>query len=117
MEERLMLKQRLDSQNESKKHGQNLTDRQKKGQRLGELRKKRESRQSQKGKSSVGKRNDYENDTDSDLSNNAYAYDDDEQEEKVVPPMSFEDALALQVKRDEAEEWLYKPDFEKTIKG
>ena len=101
-----------------------MTDRQRKGQSLENLRKKREKKANTRRSAFSGdddeaktkkKRTAY--DSDSEVSDN-YRYDEeDEEEEKAKAIMSYEDALSIQITRDKAESWLYKPDFERTLKG
>ncbi|KAI8893216.1 hypothetical protein BC833DRAFT_609181 [Globomyces pollinis-pini] len=113
LEERSQIKKKVQLQ----KHDQldrPMTDREKKGQTLENLRRKREKRISDRSsrvvEQEVYRRRDRSDSDESD-------YDDKYQAVKMEEPMSHTDAIALQLTRDELETWLYKPNFERTIKG
>ena len=100
-----------------------LTDRQKKGQSLEILRKKREKKANARSRAfsenssdlkSRKKKSSY--DSESDASND-YSLQEDEEEDKTSPVVTYQNALSIQLTRNKAENWLYKPDFERTIKG
>lgn len=101
-----------------------LTERQRKGQSLENLRKKRERKANARRSAFSGdddeakprKKRTY-NDSDSDVSNDYRFDDEEEEEEKARAIISYEEALSIQLTRDKAESWLYKPDFERAIKG
>jgi RNA polymerase-associated protein RTF1 len=108
LEEKQALKQRIISQSTQK-----LTEKQKKGQSLEKLRKKREKKNSNsrpsRGEASEKKNRTYSSE-ESESENEFYENDKD-------PKITLNDALKIQIKRDDIEQWLQKPMFQKTIRG
>lgn len=120
MEERSILKMRL-SQKKKDRNGslilepgptKPLTEKERKGNSLETLRKKREKKASSRSGTDIKRRKKIQGySSDSDRSR---ITSDDEEEEVDV---TLEKAISIQLTREKAEAWLYKPDFEKAIKG
>ena len=119
----MILQNRLKSQKQQQKApiDKKLSEREKKGRQLEDLRKKREKKANRSGSRSLDpagkkKRRGYSDSESEDVSDDYYQ-DYEEQEEKAVSNLTYENAISIQLRRDDAEKWLYKPDFEKTIRG
>lgn len=96
-----------------------MTEKQRKGQSLEQLRKKRENKA--KGRSSTygvdsdtkrKRKNTYDSQSD-----DYYSEEEEEVEEKKPSKISYQDVLSIQITRDKAEQYLFKPDFENTLTG
>jgi len=118
LEERNILQKRLKSQS-SAQSDRKLTERERKGQQLEKLRKKRESKASKSRTfdSSAKKRKKGYSDDEEEEEAEYSDYYQDYEDEKEAQTVKYEDVLSIQLRRDDAETWLYKPDFEKSIKG
>ncbi|KAJ3304260.1 hypothetical protein HDV03_002997 [Kappamyces sp. JEL0829] len=125
LEERMILKKRLKSQSQRRNESvanDKLTDRQRKGQTLELLKKKRANKVSGgrtfEADAKSKKKKGYDLGSDEEDEYGYDGYDDEEEEDtKKKREISYEDALSIQLTRDNAEAWLYRPDFENTIKG
>lgn len=120
LEEKQALKQRLKSQKQND-IDRKLTDKERKGQSLENLRKKREKKQDRNYEPD---RSDRARQRTAYTSSEASDYEEYESKPQKVRlnnqesfVMSYQDALSIQVKRDDVENWLHKPSFEKTLKG
>jgi RNA polymerase-associated protein RTF1 len=111
LEEKLILKKKL-KQKES--GNEKLTERQKKGHSFETLRKKREQKQ---GKTVDAKDKATKKYRGYDWESDRSDYSDYDQPEKEKFKLKLEDVLAIQVKRDDLEEWLHKPMFVKSVTG
>jgi hypothetical protein len=97
-----------------------MTDRERKGQQLESLRKKRAESTKSGSKSRKKTRQEYSSDSDHDSmdgTDDDYYKDYEEDKESAAKVITYEEMLQIQLKRDDADSWLYKPEFEKVIKG
>ncbi|KAJ3276752.1 NADPH-dependent diflavin oxidoreductase 1 [Terramyces sp. JEL0728] len=115
LNERTILKNRVKSQQKVMESAK-LTDRQRKGQTLENLRKSREKREKERS-SRFSEKSEKRIRMDSDESDESEDDYDDLPKKNKHPPITYEDALSIQIKRDELEQWLHKPMFEKSAKG
>lgn len=115
MNERMILKDRVKSQQKVLDNSK-LTERQRKGQTLENLRKSREKREKERSNRSSTKSEKRLRTYSDDSEESEDDYDDSPKKSKH-PPITYEEALSIQIKRDELEQWLHKPMFEKAIKG
>ncbi|KAJ3262278.1 hypothetical protein HK103_002691 [Boothiomyces macroporosus] len=115
LNERMILKDRVKSQQKVLDNSK-LTERQRKGQTLENLRKSREKREKERSNRSSTKSEKRLRTYSDDSEESEDDYDDSPKKSKH-PPITYEEALSIQIKRDELEQWLHKPMFEKAIKG